>query len=151
MLFLCFHFIRVFPFHHKQTRVFTFHHKQTRVFTFHHKQTRVFTFHHKQTRVFTFHHKQTRVFTFHHKQTRVFTFHHKQTHTCVYIYTIQQLRYPREALHSILDIPLAIWTIQHITVTFAFKNYCPHHLHGCLIHITIVIFRHGSGLEPRSL
>ena len=39
-------------------------------------------------------------------------FHHK--HTSIYIYTIQQLRYPRGVLQFFADIPGAIWTI-HLT------------------------------------
>ena len=43
------------------------------------------------------------------------------THT--YIYTIQGLRYPREALQFFAYIPVAVWTIQHLTDTLAFKDH----------------------------
>ena len=45
------------------------------------------------------------------------------TNTHIYIYTLQGLRYPREALQFFAHIPGAIWTIQQLTDTLAFKDH----------------------------
>ena len=42
-----------------------------------------------------------------------------QVNTHIYIYTIRQLRYPREALQLSPDIPGAIWTRQRLSGTWS--------------------------------
>ena len=48
--------------------------------------------------------------------------------TYIYIYTIQQLRYPREALQFFAYIPGAVWPRQHLTDTLVFIDHWPHDL-----------------------
>ena len=49
------------------------------------------------------------------------------TNTFTFIYTLQELRFPREALQFFVYIPGVIWTIQHFTDILAFKDHWPHH------------------------
>ena len=51
------------------------------------------------------------------------------TNTHIYIYTLQQPQYPREAFQFFADIPGAFWTIQHLTDTLAFIDHWQHDLH----------------------
>ena len=45
------------------------------------------------------------------------------TNTHTYIYTLQGLQYPREALQTFAYIPGSFWTIQHLPDTLAFKDH----------------------------
>ena len=60
------------------------------------------------------------------------------THTHIYIYTTQLLRYPEEALQLFAYIHGAIWTIQQLIDTFAFKGHWPHDLHDLVKRILFV-------------
>ena len=74
-------------------------------------------------------------------------FHYTQID--ISIYTTRRLRYPREVLQFFAYIPGAIWTVQHITNIFAFKDHWPHDIHDLaeryFVNITIYKFNFLEG------
>ena len=65
----------------------------------------------------------------HYKHTYLYLYSTRTTIPQGSIYTPQGLRWPRETLQFFTDIPGAIWTIQHLPYTLAFKDHQPHVLH----------------------